>query len=319
MLGREYVGNGGEEMRYGYNGKEVDKYIDSQSSTYDYGFRIYNATLGKFLSVDPLTSSYPHYTPYQFAGNQPIWAIDKDGLEEHVVIQWYNNNKIVRISISTYKDSNGDLINQRLKNTKGDLVAGDEKIIVYHMNLDGTIRAAPTLQAEFTNEQSNVYESEAVLNVKADGTHPTGFGSEGPKIKQGSRIVQDILTDNSLVVESVSNSSDVANQTKAKESLKPLAQYMLSLKNSKVILTGNSGNDEGSSDPTGTGSDVWNFKIKIDGSNSTIGELQINRAKAVSDILSKDFKIDESRITIKKGTNYSTPKGRNVSIQLNNN
>lgn len=32
--------------------------------------------------MDPLTKSYPWYTPYQFAGNKPIWAIDIDGLEE---------------------------------------------------------------------------------------------------------------------------------------------------------------------------------------------------------------------------------------------
>jgi hypothetical protein len=31
--------------------------------------------------VDPLTSSYPWYTPYQFAGNNPIKFIDLDGLE----------------------------------------------------------------------------------------------------------------------------------------------------------------------------------------------------------------------------------------------
>jgi len=36
------------------------------------------------LSVDPLTQSYPWYTPYQFAGNKPIWAIDLDGLEEWI-------------------------------------------------------------------------------------------------------------------------------------------------------------------------------------------------------------------------------------------
>ena len=34
------------------------------------------------MSVDPLFASYPWYTPYQFAGNMPIWAIDLDGLEE---------------------------------------------------------------------------------------------------------------------------------------------------------------------------------------------------------------------------------------------
>jgi hypothetical protein len=44
--------------------------------------RIYDPRLGRFLSVDPLTLSYPFYTPYQFAGNKPIWAVDLDGAEE---------------------------------------------------------------------------------------------------------------------------------------------------------------------------------------------------------------------------------------------
>jgi hypothetical protein len=45
------------------------------------------------LSVDPLTKGYPFYTPYQFAGNNPIWAIDLDGLEERIVIHsdWYKS------------------------------------------------------------------------------------------------------------------------------------------------------------------------------------------------------------------------------------
>jgi len=52
-----------------------------QGATYDYGFRIYDARIAKFLSVDPLSKSYPWYTPYQFAGNTPIKFIDLDGLE----------------------------------------------------------------------------------------------------------------------------------------------------------------------------------------------------------------------------------------------
>jgi hypothetical protein len=31
-----------------------------------------------------LAPSYPWYTPYQFAGNKPIWAVDLDGLEEDI-------------------------------------------------------------------------------------------------------------------------------------------------------------------------------------------------------------------------------------------
>jgi hypothetical protein len=43
--------------------------------------RIYDPRLGRFLSVDPIAKQYPELTPYQFAGNTPIWAVDLDGLE----------------------------------------------------------------------------------------------------------------------------------------------------------------------------------------------------------------------------------------------
>jgi RHS repeat-associated protein len=47
----------------------------------DYGMRIYDPRVGRFLSVDPITKSYPELTPYQYASNRPIWAVDLDGLE----------------------------------------------------------------------------------------------------------------------------------------------------------------------------------------------------------------------------------------------
>jgi len=73
--------------RYGFNGKEKDPSGEwGSEAIYDYGFRIYNPSIAKFLSVDPLTASYPWYTPYQFAGNKPIFAIDLDGLEEQIAI-----------------------------------------------------------------------------------------------------------------------------------------------------------------------------------------------------------------------------------------
>jgi uncharacterized protein RhaS with RHS repeats len=43
---------------------------------------MYNPQLGRFLSVDPIASNYPELTPYQFASNTPVQAIDLDGLEK---------------------------------------------------------------------------------------------------------------------------------------------------------------------------------------------------------------------------------------------
>jgi RHS repeat-associated protein len=81
MPGRTFVLSTGQGSRYGFNGKEKDPSEFGALTHYDYGFRIYNPALGRFLSVDPLRGEYPWYTPYQFAGNMPVGAIDLDGKE----------------------------------------------------------------------------------------------------------------------------------------------------------------------------------------------------------------------------------------------
>jgi RHS repeat-associated protein len=76
-----------DKYRYGFNGKEKDDNGEWGSANYDYGFRIFNPSIGRFLSVDPLTKSYSMLTPYQFASNTPIMAVDLDGLEKKTSIQ----------------------------------------------------------------------------------------------------------------------------------------------------------------------------------------------------------------------------------------
>ena len=71
-----------ESYAWGFNGKMRDNSFGGSNATvFDYGFRIYKPSIGKFLSVDPLMASFPWLTPYQFASNRPIIAVDLDGLE----------------------------------------------------------------------------------------------------------------------------------------------------------------------------------------------------------------------------------------------
>jgi len=78
MPGRNFSSG---NYNFGFNGKENDNEVKGIGDQQDYGMRIYDPRLGKFLSVDPLTKKYPWYTPYQFAGNKPIQCIDLDGGE----------------------------------------------------------------------------------------------------------------------------------------------------------------------------------------------------------------------------------------------
>ena len=85
MPGRKYIASS-SKYRYGFNGKENDNEVKGEGNQQDYGLRIYDPRLGKFLSVDPLTQSYPELTPYQFASNSPIASVDLDGKEAWIAI-----------------------------------------------------------------------------------------------------------------------------------------------------------------------------------------------------------------------------------------
>ncbi|MBO9204218.1 MULTISPECIES: DUF6443 domain-containing protein [Niastella] len=85
MPGRRYITKNSNNYRYGFNGKENDNEVKGEGNQQDYGMRVYDPRIGKFLSVDPLTKDYPWYTPYQFAGNTPIWATDLDGAEPNPI------------------------------------------------------------------------------------------------------------------------------------------------------------------------------------------------------------------------------------------
>lgn len=98
MPGRKYTASS-SSYRYGFNGKENDKEVKEDGNFQDYGFRMYDVRLGRFISVDPLKKIYPELTPYQFASNRPIDGVDMDGLE-YVTRRHIVNSKGVIISTS---------------------------------------------------------------------------------------------------------------------------------------------------------------------------------------------------------------------------
>ncbi|PUZ24221.1 RHS repeat-associated core domain-containing protein [Chitinophaga costaii] len=102
--------------RYGFNGKENDNEVKGDGDQQDYGMRIYDPRAGRFLSVDPITAKYPELTPYQFASNSPIDAIDLDGLEAFFIhgtvnnsSRWTENSRtvptLIRLTNNKYKNT----------------------------------------------------------------------------------------------------------------------------------------------------------------------------------------------------------------------
>ncbi len=73
--------HGGESYRYNFQGQETDDEIKGKGNSVSYKYRMHDPRLGRFFATDPLTASYPHYTPYSFSGNEVIHMIELEGLE----------------------------------------------------------------------------------------------------------------------------------------------------------------------------------------------------------------------------------------------
>jgi RHS repeat-associated protein len=117
--------------RYGFNGKEQSNDMgNAAGAVYDYGFRIYDSRIAKFTSVDPLAPDYPYYSPYHFAGNNPVRFIDLDGLEPVIgqigqwdkkpalKKEWYPNVKNLKLYES--KGYEGNVIVAKAWNSEGE-------------------------------------------------------------------------------------------------------------------------------------------------------------------------------------------------------
>jgi len=81
MPGRSYEAAGLDAHRYGYNGKENDNEVKGEGNSLDYGARIYDPRVGRWLSVDPSGFKYPATSPYMSTEGNPIMLVDPDGRE----------------------------------------------------------------------------------------------------------------------------------------------------------------------------------------------------------------------------------------------
>ncbi len=77
----EILDNSYYPYRFAFGGQEKTDEIAGEGNHLDFKYRGYDARLGRFWSVDPLSRKYPELSPFQFASLSPIWMRELEGLE----------------------------------------------------------------------------------------------------------------------------------------------------------------------------------------------------------------------------------------------
>jgi RHS repeat-associated protein len=83
VFGMQMPGRNGStgDYRYGFNGMEKDDEVKGEGNSLDFGARIYDSRIGRWLSLDPLARKYPSISDYSSMAGNPILFKDPDGRE----------------------------------------------------------------------------------------------------------------------------------------------------------------------------------------------------------------------------------------------
>jgi RHS repeat-associated protein len=177
-----------EKYRYGFQNQEKDDEVKGEGNSYDFGARMYDSRLGRWLSIDSKAGKYPSLSPYSFVANSPILFIDPDGKDIEfpsiqkgedgiIIIEMKITAKIVNESIWPVLNEvhMKDLVDRgsaALKEIYG--ITGDniEVIDDFGNEISGNFKVNVIVELSAASDSNPVTDKDHVIYIASHGSIP---------------------------------------------------------------------------------------------------------------------------------------------------
>ena len=149
---------------YKYNGKQLDD--EYGLNWHDYGWRPYDAEIGRFIKVDRFADKYPSLSAYQYAVDNPVLFVDVNGDSIWIV----------------YQDADGN--EQRLLYTQGMSFEGSNEQIgalIASLNKLNSIQSGNTVLTSLTGSTAN-------YNLGVNGQYGGGYNPNSVEKGSGGNL-----------------------------------------------------------------------------------------------------------------------------------
>ncbi len=220
MPGRSWTVASAEGYRFGFNGKEGDGEIKGEDNSLDFGARIYDPRLGKWISCDEELANYPDLSPYIFANNNPVYYIDPDGktfivadeAQQAIVLSYmrdqlgsdlysFNKKGEMKLDKKSYKSIENQLNQEQIDIISGfNTIIDDKKIIetIIYPNKDINFSRNPLIpvREEYIDPVTNEIKSRIVYKEEFEG----GKGYIIPELKNGGITISVVNDDHAFVL-----------------------------------------------------------------------------------------------------------------------